>query len=342
MMGKRRGLFWLCALLVLWASAAGAVSDSAAQPDPSTLVEGGAAGRSIVVLSDNVSITLAQGTFNAALEPFEPGDASFRVDRPLNLVGQLVDGNYTLLAHGGGREAARRNRGVAGHGETVRWWFNGAEQPPLPVAWKAPDDGSSDTINGTFFVRDWVPDRTLAPAAGTYVVRFSFAGTRLSFPGLGEFLVYPPCDMPPLEVTALFPTETAPRPFDGPVDAGRTVALEGSVRASDGSRPSGGLVVSCGGRTLGPPLPGGLFIDELEVSVPGIPTVVFREGFESGGAGWAAGGEGGDWEAGIPSAGPAAYGGGSCLGTGLHRPYSHIDAHHIVTALRCLTFHQKE
>jgi len=276
------------------------------------------------VLSDNVSITLAQGTFESALEPFEPGDASFRVDRPLDLVGQLVDGNYTLLAHGGGREAAQRNRGVAGHGETVRWWFNGAEQPPLPVAWRAPEDGSSDIINGTFFVKDWVPDRGLAPAAGTYVMRFSFAGTRLSYPGLGEFLVYPPCEMPPLEVTALFPTETTARPFDGPVDAGSMVEVAGDVLASDGTKPSGGLVVSDGERTLGPALPGGLFIDELEVSVPGIPTVIFREGFETGGAGWTTGGEGGDWEAGVPSAGPAAYRGTGCLGTGLDGPYSHL------------------
>ena len=130
MSGNRRGRFWLCALLMLWSGVAGAVSDAAAYIEPSTpstiseaaapLVdgEGGAAGRSIVVLSDNVSITLAQGTFDTGLEAFEPGNASIRADRPLWLVGQLVDGNYTLLSHGGGREAARRNRGVAGHGES--------------------------------------------------------------------------------------------------------------------------------------------------------------------------------------------------------------------------------
>jgi DNA-binding MarR family transcriptional regulator len=327
---------WLCALLLLWAAAAGAFSDAAAYVEPSapsTVTgaaaplddrEGGAAGRSIVVLSDNVSITLAKGTFGTGLEPFEPGDASFRADRPLNLVGQLVDGNYTLLAHGGGREAALRNRGIAGHGETVRWWFNGVEQPPLPVVWRPPDSADEGLINGTFFVRDWVIDRTLAPAAGTYSMRFSFAGTRLSYPGLGEFLVYPPSEPAPMDVTVVLPTETSALPFGGPVDAGRTVELRGSVRAQDGARPSGSIVVSDGERTLGPPLPGGLFIDEVEVSVPGIPAVLYREGFEAGGAGWTAGGEGADWSAGAPAAGPEAYRGGSCLGTGLRGPYSHL------------------
>jgi hypothetical protein len=333
---------------MIWAATAGAVSDAPAQAAPSTLppfnpstlatsgeaaapledCEGGAAagaaGRSIIVLSDNVSITLAKGTFDGPLEPFEPGDAAFRADRPLYLVGQLVDGNYTLLSHGGGREAARRNRGVAGHGETVRWWFNGVEQAPLPVSWRPPDSADENLINGTFFVRDWVIDRALAPAAGVYGMRFSFAGTRLSYPGLGEFLVYPPCDLAPLNATVVFPTETSAIPFAGPVDAGRTVELRGSVRAQDGARPSGAIVVSDGRRTLGPPLAGGLFIDEVEVSVPGIPAVLYREGFEAGGAGWMAGGEGGDWAAGVPSAGPPAYRGGALLGTGLHGPYSHL------------------
>ncbi len=231
MAGRQSGRLWLCALLVVWASAAGAVSDAAAYAGSSTAPqisgaaappgpgEGGAAGRSIVVLSDNVSITLARGTFEGALEPFGPGEACFRVDRPLDLVGQLVDGNYTLLSHGGGREAARRNRGVAGHGETVRWWFNGAEQPPLPVAWRSPDVADDSVINGTFFVRDWVPAPELTQSAGVYKMRFSFAGTRLGFPGLGEFLVYPPCDLAPLNVTVVFPTEASAFPFDGPVDA---------------------------------------------------------------------------------------------------------------------------
>ncbi|MBM4249170.1 MAG: winged helix-turn-helix transcriptional regulator [Euryarchaeota archaeon] len=380
MRAKRLARSWPLALLVLWASVAGALPDAAAQPalpapcgapgaspvvevgtgTPSPIAEtavppeygeggtafgsgtqtpiaeaaaplddseggaaAGAAGRSIVVLSDSVSMTLARGTFESGLEPFEEGDAAFRVDRPLQLVGQLVDGNYTLLSHGGGRDAAERNNGVAGHGESVRWWFNGVEQSRLPVAWRPPG-GAGGEINGTFFINGWVPDRGLVPSAGVYPMRFAFAGTRVSYPGLGEFQIYPPCDPPALNVTVLFPTETSARPFGSPRDAGETVTVAGSVRASDGGRPSGGVVVSGGGRTLGPALPGGLFIDEVEVSVPGIPTVVYREGFERGLPGWTAGGEGGDWEAGTPSEGPAAYRGSACLGTGLHGPYSHL------------------
>jgi len=362
MLAKRSGRAWFGALLVLWAVAAGAFSDAAAcagpptQPAPATApgpsapgefgaftpssisqaaapladregvaaVEGGAAGRDIVVLSDNVSITLAQGSFDKGLEPFEEGNAAFRVDRPLRLVGQLVDGNYSLLSHGGGREAARRNRGVAGHGESVRWWFNGAEQPPLPVVWRAPGNENHDLINGTFFVNDWVPDSGLAPYAGVYRMRFSFAGTRLSYPGLGEFQVYPPCEMAPLNVTVLFPTRTIPRSAEGPSDAGASTLIGGEVRSSDGGRPSGGMVVSDGKRTLGPALPEGLFVDELEVSVPGIPTVVYREGFETGASDWSSGGEGGDWEVGAPVSGVSAYRGRTCLGTGLDGSYSHL------------------
>ncbi|MGQ9581928.1 MAG: winged helix-turn-helix transcriptional regulator [Thermoplasmatota archaeon] len=287
--------------------------------------EGGASPRTIVVISDNVSITLARGTFESGLLPFpelDTGLGRVRVDEPLDLTGQLVDGNFTLLSHGGGREAALRNHGVAGHGEVVRWWFQGEEQPPLPVAWNDPSkpDGS---VNGTFFVRGWVPDRRLAPRAGVYEMRFSFDGTRAFFQGLGELQLYPPAELL-VRVEVLFPTLIELLEPSGAVDAGSVARIAGRVRGSDGVLPGGAVRATLDGCTLGPPLPPGLYIDEVEVVVPGIPYVLFREGFESGWGDWSHGGEGDDWGVGRPSAGPAPYSGLACLGTNLSGSYAHL------------------
>ena len=325
---------------MIGAAAAGTVPGANACPGPSTHstkseaaaqqnnCEGGAAGRSIVVLSTNVSITLALGTFDSGLSPFPDiatGRAAFPVDRPLQLSGQLVDGNYTLLSYGGGAGAARRNQGVAGHGEEVRWWFDGAEQAPVPVSYRAPDNKDQSVINGTFFITNWVPDRSLVPSAGVHEMRFSFAGTRVFYPGLGEFQVYPPCDPPPLAVTVLFPTVTAVRAIEGTADAGGSATIQGSVRGSDGNIScDGAMVISDGTITLGPAQPKGLYVDDFEVGVPGIPAVVFHDGFENGGTGWSFGGDGGDWAVGIPAGSPSAYRGDACLGTGFAGAHSHL------------------
>ncbi|MEM4728841.1 MAG: winged helix-turn-helix transcriptional regulator [Thermoplasmata archaeon] len=286
---------------------------------------GGTSPRSIVVVSENVSITLAKGTFESGLQPFpdlETGLGRIYVDEPLDLTGQLVDGNFTLLSYGGGREAALRNKGVAGHGETIRWWFNGEEQCPIRVSWCDPAAPGGE-INGTFFIRGWVPERRLAPSAGIYEMKFSFAGTRAFFPGVGELQLYPPAELL-VRVEVLFPTVIRILEPTGAVDAGSTCRISGRAEAVDGGPLTGVVRTTLDGATLGPPLPAGLYIDELELTAPGIPAVLFREGFEAGAPGWSFGGDGVDWEAGRPSHGPAPFRGHSCLGTNLDGPYSHL------------------
>lgn len=314
---------WICGVLLL--ALLSTVAD-AAVPGSAGPTDGGAAGRSIVVISDSVNITLARGTFEAGLEPFPedgPGEPVIRVDTPLQLAGQLVDGNYTLLSHGGGMEAARRNNAVAGHGEQIRWWFAGMEQAPLPVGWRSPDGASDEDINGTFFVRDWLPDPAIVPGAGSYDMRFSFAGTRVYYPGYGEYQIYPPTELA-FRVNVAFPTTTRLLGPDGAACAGTSVELKGEVRGADGARPSGGMVISSGGRTLGPPMPGGLFLDEVRVTVPGIPATVYQEGFEGPTTPWAHGGEGDGWEAGTPAGAPVPYAGMRCLGTAMNGSYHHM------------------
>lgn len=314
---------WLCGVMLL---ALFSTMADAAVPGSAGAAEGGTLGRSIVVISDSVNITLAQGTFDGGLQPFPDvgyGAPVIRVDTPLQLVGQLVDGNYTLLSYGGGREAARRNNAVAGHGEEIRWWFAGVEQAPLPVSWRSPDKAAADDINGTFFVRDWLPDPVLVPGAGSYDMRFSFAGTRVYYPGYGEYQIYPPTQLS-VQVNVAFPTATRLLAPAGAACAGSAVELKGEVRGADGALPSGGMVISSGTRTLGRPMPGGLYIDEVRVTVPGIPATVYREGFEGPTAAWAHGGEGDGWEAGTPAGAPVAYAGMRCLGTAMNGSYSHM------------------
>jgi len=280
--------------------------------------------RSVVVISDRTNITLALGNLDGALAPFpdiRTGETSFRVDLPQNITGQLVDGTYTLLSYGGGMVAARKNHGVFGHGEQIRWWFAGQEQAPISVGWRSPDDPESTVINGTFCIRNWLPDPATVPVAGIYEMRFNFSGTRVLYPGWGEFQIYPPTELR-LDVTVVFPTQTY---LEGPADladAGAMFTILGGVRGADGSRPDGGVVVRAGGRTLGPRLPDGLCLDEVAVTVPGIPTTVFRDGFESASSGWSFGGEPDDWEVGVPGNNSTAYAGSRCLGTDIDGPYA--------------------
>jgi predicted transcriptional regulator len=316
----------MLALLLPLADVAACTTGEEGPTDKATATEGNPGPRSVVVISDSTNITLALGDLEGALEPFPDmgtGAASFRVDTPLDLSGQLVDGTYTLLSYGGGREAARRNHGVAGHGEQIRWWFAGQEQTPVPVSWRSPDDSDSSFINGTFFIRNWLPDPALFPAAGTYEMRFNFSGTRVHYPGWGEFQIYPPAELR-LDVGVVYPTETHVLEPSGSADAGTTVTIRGEARSADGLRPDGGIVVSAAGRTLGPPMPGGLYLDDVAVTIPGIPTTVFREGFETPSAAWSHGGEPDDWEAGTPAGGTSAYAELRCLCTGLDGSYSHM------------------
>jgi len=281
--------------------------------------------RNIVVISENVNITVALGTFEGGLSPLpdeRTGEGTIRAGEPVSITGQLVDGNYTLLSYGGGMEAAKKNNGVSGNGEELRWWFNGVEQSPVPVSYRAPGNKDESVINGTFCIRDWIADRSLAPRGGVYQLHFSFEGTRVYYPGYGEFQIYPPAEsIVPIRV--LFPTESRLSCPDT-VDAGSTVALEGTVKGADGALPYGGVVVSTGGMTLGPAMPAGVYIDDVQVSIPGIPTVVYIEGFEAGSAGWTFGGDANDWDVGKPLVGPAPKHGQACLGTNLESSYKHM------------------
>jgi hypothetical protein len=318
---------WLCGVLMLTlfpVMADAAVPPEAAVPGFSETVD--AVPRTVVVLSEVVNITLAQGTFDSVLQPFpamDTGDATIRANMPMQLTGQLVDGNYTLLSYGGGMGAALKNKGVAGHGEQIRWWFAGQEQAPLQVCWRSPDDPDDGKINGTFFIRNWLPDPALVPAAGPYEMRFNFSGTRVHYPGMGEFQVYPPTQLR-FWANVVFPTRISVLEPGERVDGGTIVAIRGNVMGADGARVSGGMVVSADGSTLGPPMPGGIYLDEVAVSVPGIPTTVFREGFESPSVAWAHGGDFDDWETGTPVELPRAYMGLRCIGTGIDGPYSHM------------------
>jgi len=328
LLGGALMLALLLPLLDLTACAAGEEGRSSDEEggDAVHAAAGGDAGaRTVVVISESTNITLALGNLEGQLEAFpdvETGLASLRVDMPLNITGQLVDGTYTLLSYGGGRDAARRNNGVAGHGEQIRWWFAGQEQAPIPVAWRSPDDSSSAAINGTFSIRNWLPEPGLAPNAGVYEMRFNFSGTRVHYPGWGEFQIYPPTELR-LDATVVFPTAMSILGDPGQAEAGSNLSIRGEVRGSDGLGPGGGIVAYLDGHTIGPSLPDGLCIDDVAVSVPGIPTTVFRDGFESAETGWSSGGEPDDWEIGTPARG-AAYSGARCLATDLDGSYSHM------------------
>ncbi len=287
------------------------------------LDEGDAAGR-LVVISNATNITLAVGTFDTTLRYFpdpRTNIGTLQKGVPVDITGQLVDGNYTELG-AGGAGAAMRNHGIANIVEMVYWEFNGEPQTPLALAWKNPDDINDTDINGTFVIQQWAPD---VPKAGLYEMVFSFPGASVEIGGT-IYNIYPPCRKE-FMVAVQFAVELTVEVAPALPEAGSNITITGTARGVDGvSLDNEGLLVSFGGVRIGAPLPAGWYIDDVTVVVDTLRTVL-KENFETGGTGWTHGGVGDDWMVGVPASpiGPvSANSGQRCAGTNLRGSYQQL------------------
>ncbi|MEM4729853.1 MAG: DUF4129 domain-containing protein [Thermoplasmata archaeon] len=285
--------------------------------------EGAGDGR-LVVISNATNITLALGTFSTTLRYFpdpKTNIGTLQKGVPVDITGQLVDGNYTELG-AGGAAAAMRNHGIANIVEMVYWEFNHEPQTPLALAWKNPDDINDTDINGTFVIQQWAPD---VPKAGLYPMVFYFEGASVEIGGT-IYNIYPPCRKEFL-VAVQFPVELTVEVSPAAPEAGGNITITGTARGTDGvSLDNEGLLVSFAGTRIGAPLPAGWYIDDVTVVADTLRTVL-KENFETGGTGWTHGGVGDDWMIGVPASpiGPtSANSGQRCAGTNLKGSYQQL------------------
>ena len=278
----------------------------------------------LVVISNATNITLALGTFSTSLKYFpdpKTNIGTLQKGVPVDITGQLVDGNYTELG-AGGAGAAMRNHGIANIVEMVYWEFNGEPQTPLALAWRNPDDINDTDINGTFVIQQWAPD---VPKAGFYKMVFYFEGASVEIGGT-IYNIYPPCRKE-FMVAVQFAVELTVEVAPAQPEAGGNITITGTARGVDGvSLDNEGLLVSFDKMRIGAPLPAGWYIDDVTVVADTLRTVL-KENFETGGTGWTHGGVSDDWMIGIPSSpiGPSgANSGQRCAGTNLRGSYQQL------------------
>jgi hypothetical protein len=293
-----------------------------------SIAEGGADGR-LVIISNSSAIILGLGTFSSALKAFpDPRLHSeglpigvVQNGVPVDITGQLVDGNYTELFLGG-TGAAMKNHGIANIIQTVNWEFNGEPQPPLTLAWRNPADPNDTDINGTFLITQWVPS---VPKAGLYPMTFWFDGAELNIGGT-NYAIYPPCRRT-FWVAVQFGVDLTVEVQPQPALAGTNITISGTAKGRDAvALDNEGLLVTFDGTRIGAPLPAGWYIDDVTVTADTLHTVL-KENFETSSSGWTHGGLGDDWEFGIPSSpiGPTGANSGlRCAATNLRGSYQQL------------------
>jgi hypothetical protein len=285
--------------------------------------EGGADGR-LVIISNSTNITTAIGSFSTGLRFFpdpRTGIGTLQNGVAVNIVGQLVDGNYTELAQGGSG-AAMKNHGIANIIQTVNWEFNGEPQAPLTLAWRNPADPNDTDINGTFFIQDWAPQ---VPKADLYKMAFWFDGAEMQIGGT-NYAVYPPF-REEFWVAVQFGVDMTVDVQPQPALTGTNITISGTAKGKDAvALDNEGLLVTFDGTRIGAPLPAGWYIDDVVVTADTLHTVL-KENFETSGPGWTHGGLGDDWEFGTPNSpiGPAnANSGARCAATNIQGSYQQL------------------